>query len=98
MKLEGEQKFKSLLTLEFLALERMGSQIPQFTGRLGFKDQKQLTKTQFNYLRVFKAYHHHGLVHRHLAEQAEDPVRTATGLPLGPDCCFFLDSGLFVLM
>ena len=65
----------------------------RFTGRLVFKDQKQLTASQFLYLRVFRAYCH-GVVRRNMAKQADDPVRTATGLPLGPDCCFFLDSGV----
>ena len=62
-----------------------------------FKDQKQLTEVQWTYLRLFTAYCHFD-VRENLAERAEDPARAATGLPLGPNCCFFLDSGVFVLM
>ena len=66
-----------------------------FTGELQFGDQKQLTDVQWTYLRLFTAYRH-CQVREHLAEQTEDPVRTAAGLPLGPKCCFFLDSGMYV--
>ena len=68
-----------------------------FGGRLMFEDQKQLTEVQWTYLRLFTAYCHFD-VRENLAERAEDPARAATGLPLGPNCCFFLDSGVFVLM
>ena len=71
--------------------------IPQYTGRLLFKDHKQLTESQWKYLRLFTAYCHYD-VREDLAEQAEDPVRTATGLPLGKNGCFFLDSGVYNLM
>ena len=66
----------------------------KYTGRLLFKNQEQLTTPQFVYLRLFSAYCHCN-VREDLAEQAEDPVRIAAGLPLGVNCWFFLDSGGF---
>ena len=66
-----------------------------FTGKLVFKDQKQLTRFQWLYLRLFQVYCH-CQVRQDLAEHANDPVRTAAGLPLGPNCCFFLDSGVLM--
>ena len=69
----------------------------EFSGRFCFKDQQQLTGVQWTYLKVFTAYYHCE-VREYLAEQTEDPVRTAAGLPLGPECCFFLDSAVFVHM
>ena len=69
----------------------------KYSGRLRFKDQKQLTSLQIMYLRLFSAYCH-CTVREDLAEQAEDPVRIWNGLPLGPNCCFFLDSGGYMLL
>ena len=69
----------------------MGSM--HFGGRLTFKHQKELTEAQWTYLRLFTAYCHFD-VRKDLAEQAEDSARAATGLSMGPKCCFFLDSGV----
>ena len=67
------------------------------SGRLLFKDQKELTTLQVMYLRLFTAYSHCN-VREDLAKQTEDPIRMANELPLGPSCCFFLDSGGFLRM
>ena len=70
---------------------------PRYTGRFSFRNQKQLTDDQWTYMRLFTGYTHYQVC-KEWAQQTEDPARTAAGLPLGPKCCFFLDSGVFARM